>query len=214
MKWKKTRPTTTPDGSLFRRGSLLALMLVVLGAQAQQETESTAAPKASATSRFYFGGNVGVVFASDQKQMQAAPFVGFRFTDSWSAGLQLAVEYYAYDYPSGLTATTGDKITATAESYGWGGGLFSRYEIPLAFLQDIGSGIYLHAEYDYTRSGWHYKNDQKTDDARNQHEILAGAGLYFPVGRGKMALTALWNVWHWDQSPYTGVPVLRIGFLF
>lgn len=148
-----------------------------------------------------------MVFTDEQTRLSVTPMAGFRITPDWSAGLQLEIEYYAYDYSL-------NNQTATAKSYGIGGGLFTRYEAPVPFLQQSGSGIYAHAEYDYMRYSRCYNGNQP-NSYDNRHALQAGVGIYIPISpRSRMSFTALWELWHSDGTPYSWTPVVRVGIVF
>jgi hypothetical protein len=171
-------------------------------------SSTTTAPSTGFWSRFYYGGNIGMVFTDNQTQLQISPLLGYRISDQWSVGLQLALEYYTYDY-------TFNGSVDVAKSTGIGGGLFTRYEAPVAFLKKLNSGVYLHGEYNNMSNSGSYKHDPSRDGQQSQHSLLLGAGFYIPVGqRTRLSLTALWSVLHSDSSPYSATPVLRLGIIF
>ncbi|MDR1681402.1 MAG: hypothetical protein LBS12_06445 [Prevotellaceae bacterium] len=185
----------------------LFILALLLAMAATGKAPAATGDAGSCAQRFFYGGNIGMVFSDDHTRLSAAPLAGFRIFPDWSAGLQLALEYYAYDY-----LLNGQ--TATAKSYGIGGGLFTRYELPISFLRQAGSGLYAHAEYDYMHHRWHYNGNQP-DRNNNRQSLLVGAGAYIPLGgRSRIALTALWELWHSDSAPYSSAPVIRIGIQF
>jgi hypothetical protein len=200
--------------SVIKRSVFVVALLLTqaAGAWAQNgkdspTTNSSTDTPRSLTQRFFYGGHIGMIFTDEQTRLSIAPMAGFHITPDWSAGLQLGIEYYTYDYLL-------NNQTATAKSYGIGGGLFTRYEAPVRFLQQFGSGIYAHAEYDYMHYSLHY-NGNLPDSYNNRHSILAGAGGYIPISpRSRISITALWELWHSDSTPYSGTPIVRVGIVF
>lgn len=192
--------------SLLCAAQLTALPITAAHAKTDRGKTSskTASPFAQ---RLFYGGNLGLTFSDAQTRISVAPLAGFRITPDWSAGLQLAFEYYTYDY-----LLNGQN--ATAKTYGFGGGLFTRYEAPIRFLQRAGSGIYAHTEYDYMRYSRRYNHNQP-NTRNNRHSWWLGVGGYIPVSpRSRLSVTALWELWHSDSTPYSATPLIRVGIQF
>ncbi len=171
-----------------------------------QETESSGTTM-SFCDRITYGGNIGFTYIGEEYRLQIAPTVGFYITRDFSLGLQFVYDYYLYD--------RGD---IGYSEQGIGGGAYTRYEIPIQPLRAIGSDVFVHAEYDFTRYRTHYKADE-SNRYRSQSEFLIGAGMYIPLGgKVRFSLVALWDLVRLTgnevNNRYAATPTIRAGIVF
>jgi hypothetical protein len=152
-------------------------------------------------SRFFYGGHVGFAYTGDYTELHVAPLVGFQITTYWSAGVQPA---YHYLYDRGYSKNS---------THGFGGGVFTRYSLPIPALRQVGSDIFIHAEYECMYFKKNFKQENRSE-THTQNSLLVGAGMYIPLGgRMRFSVAALWNVLNLDGE-YAATPTVRAGFTF
>jgi hypothetical protein len=83
---------------------------------------------ASAQSKVYYGGNIGLNFWNDYFYLGIYPFVGYKVTPKFSVGGKLGYTYYSYN-------------NSDFSSHNYGASIFSRYRVTPQF--------YVHGEFVY-----------------------------------------------------------------
>ncbi len=145
----------------------------------------------SAQSKWYGGGNVSAQFGTIT-YIEASPFVGYRFTDKFSAGPGATYQYWEFQGES---------------SSAFGLRAFARYLVI--------ENLFLHTEYERL---WYPSYEVNTNGevrtVRDQVDSwFAGAGYRQPIGtNASFQLTVLYNLlWDEANSPYSSPIVIRAG---
>ena len=138
----------------------------------------------------YFGGNVGLSFATNQTTFEISPLMGYRFTDRFSAGPGITYIYYQ------------NKVNKYSTSI-YGGRLFANY-----FLTER-----LFARSEFEVLGFEaFQEERKVST-----NLFIGGGLFQPIGNSNAGLNVsiLYNVTWTEKNPIYSQPyVIRIGFVF
>jgi hypothetical protein len=152
--------------------------------------------------RIYFGGNIGLTFG-DITQIEIAPYVGYRFTPRFSAGIGGSYNFYK-----------SSQNHVSYETSIYGGNLFTKYTLFRDFPSK-GMSIFTHAEYEVLSLDEKYFKEPFTGNGRFlMHSFLVGGGLrQYIGGRASVEIIVLYNLNQAIFSPYQN-PVIRIGFNF
>jgi len=179
---------------------ILSFIFVFLNsdANAQKGTES----------KFYFGGNLGLMFGT-YTIIDISPLLGYKVTEKFHVGTGLTYTYYKYteDGPPGTPSNTFSTSI-------YGGRLFTRY-----FLAD---NIFVHVEDELLS----LELPDEAEYALNRsliikrqwlNSVLVGGGYAyaFNVDGPFLSISVLWRVNHEfeDFYPYQN-PIIRIGLGF
>lgn len=158
------------------------------------EAKETLAPKKFDPEKLTYGGNFGATFGT-LTYVDISPFIGYRLTDDWLAGVGVSYIYYRQRISSNYTYQT----------HLYGGRLFSQYSIL--------DNVFVHGELEALN--FEYYDFLSGRDGRAWYVTpLIGGGYSQPIGANAslriMALYAL-NSQN-PKSPYYGNPlVFRIG---
>ena len=192
--------------SLYILISLILLCGPSAGSLKAQQEESP-----SFIDRFFLGGNFGLQMGTITN-IEISPVVGYHITPRLAGGLGIRYEYY--------------KDSRTIQPYKpfetniFGGSIFTRFMVIQDINEIIGlginSGIFAHVEYEILSLEKKYFEIPATlaDGRFYLHSVLAGGGLYQPVGRrSALTMMVLWDLNQTASSPYSN-PIIRIGFNF
>lgn len=158
--------------------------------------------KVSLRDKIYFGGNIGLAFGTET-QIEIAPYVGYRFTSRWSAGIGGSYNYYKTSRSFGSFSTSL-----------YGGNIFTKYTIARDFPAK-GMSIFSHLEYEALSLEKKYFKEPFDENGRFiMHSVIVGGGLrQYLGGRASMELLILFNLNQNKYSPYQ-TPIVRVGFNF
>jgi hypothetical protein len=161
--------------------------------------------------KLFLGGNFGLQIGT-VTNIEISPLVGYHITTRLAGGVGARYEYYkdSRNYFPFIPFKTNI----------YGGSVFSRYMVIQDLNRLIGlgpsSGIFAHTEYEILSLERKYFEVPATlqEGRFYLHSVLAGGGLYQPVGRrSAFTLAVLWNLNQTASSPYTN-PIIRVGFHF
>src|SRR4051812_11010862 len=110
--------------------TIIFSFLCVSVANAQYIDGSAGHPKDRFVDHLFFGGILGLQFATDQTYVEVAPMIGYRISDRLSAGLNLKYIYYKVQPDNYIAYSTNV----------YGGGPFARF-----FIYE---GLFTHFEYE------------------------------------------------------------------
>ncbi|MFO1319433.1 MAG: hypothetical protein U1F52_07450 [Burkholderiales bacterium] len=172
---------------LLPHHALAALLLSLPGlASAQLSIGSSA-------DRLVFGGSVGASFGN-VSYVQISPYVGYRVTDEFTAGMGLQYRYRSDDR-FGRDLTTQDIGTS----------VFGRYQLP--------GPLFVQAELEYLSYQYYRANLTKARDG--VWSLLAGGGLSQPLGANASAYALVMYNFSYNgysqPAPYTSPWVVRFG---
>jgi len=164
--------------------------------------------------RIYFGGNLGLSGWPSAKYfyVEAAPLVGYRITDRFSAGTTLTYIY--------LRQTIGYSVNNAFNTFQYRSHIFGFSPFTRMFLIDW---FFLHAEYNLFSADLIKERDFGPNYIYAERGFVAfpllGGGFVYKIGRnGGLMLMALYNPVYnsiKDKFPIYGSPlVLRVGFFF
>lgn len=162
--------------------------------------EDTAAHKGFDSRRLFVGGNLGLSFG-DLTYVNVSPLVGYRFSDLFSAGVQINAQYESVRY------TDLSDALYKKEKYGvLGAGVFGRI-YPLSQLF-----IHLQPEMNFIFGKVRYF-DGTPEQKYHDHVVsfLAGGGYAIPAGSSAVTLMILYDVLQNPNSPYGNHPIFRAG---
>lgn len=152
--------------------------------------------------KLFYGGNLGLSFGSIT-YINLSPLIGYRFSDLFSAGVQLNALYESARYKDVTNRTI------RKERYGMVGlGVFGRiYPIPQLFL-------HVQPEMNYTMGKVKYYDDPPSES--DYHELvpafLAGGGYSQSIGSNSaFVIMILYDILQDENSPYGSRPVFRAG---
>lgn len=182
----------------MRRFVLISVLLalgILKSGMAQNE-------KVSLRDKIYFGGNIALAFGSET-QIEIAPYVGYRFTPRWSAGIGGSYNYFKTSRNFGSFSTSL-----------YGGNVFTKYTIVRDFPAK-GMSIFSHLEYEALSLEKKYFKEPFDEKGRFiMHSVIVGGGLrQYLGGRASMELLILFNLNQTKYSPYQS-PIIRVGFNF
>lgn len=144
--------------------------------------------------RITYGGNFGATFGT-LTYVDISPFIGYRMTDEWMAGVGVSYIYYRQRYSPSLVY----------ETHLYGGRLFTQYLIL--------PNVFLHGELE--AMNFDYYDYLSGTNSRSWYLTpLLGAGYSQPLGgRSSIRITALYAFnSNNPKSPYYGNPLIfRIG---
>ncbi len=185
------------------------LIVIVLGCLMLPASGAEEEEKPSLRDRLFFGGNVGFSFGNTTSII-LSPLAGIYITPRLSGGLGIRYEYYK----SNLSYFPFD-------THIYGGSVFSRYTIFKDLSEAVGVGglgtsMFIQAEYELLslESQYFDRSYSNPGDRFFLHSILAGGGIFQPVGkRSGVLITVLWNLNESYNSIYSN-PIIRLGFTF
>lgn len=198
-----------PIRSLFSRYLFLFTLLVFVGWAGQVSAqydpallppEDTVAHRGFDSRRLFVGGNLGLSFG-DLTYVNLSPLVGYRFSELFSAGVQINAQYESVRY------TDLSDALYKKEKYGvLGAGIFGRiYPLSQFF-------IHLQPEMNFIFGKVRYF-DGTPEQKYHEHvaSFLAGGGYSIPAGRSAVTLMVLYDVLQNTRSPYGNQPIFRAG---
>lgn len=143
--------------------------------------------------RIYVGGGLGLQFGAITN-IEVSPIIGYRFTNTFSAGIGLTYIYFKREFDNFDDLET--------NIYGYR--VFAR--------QNIQQQFFAQAEFENLSLEF-FNIDNGTTNREWVPGFLIGGGYFQPIGRNAgFNITALYNVLFDDQkSPYNSPLVLRIG---
>jgi hypothetical protein len=152
--------------------------------------------------KIYFGGNIGLAFG-DITQIEIEPYVGYRFTPRFSAGLGGSYKFYK-----------NSQYQLSYRTSIYGGNLFTKYTIVRDFPSK-GMSIFTQAQYEALSLEKKYFQEPFNGEGRFlMHSFLIGGGVrQYLGGRASIEITVLFVVNEVEFSPYQN-PEIRIGFNF
>lgn len=139
--------------------------------------------------RVYTGGGLGLQFGT-VTFINAAPIIGYKITERYSAGIGLEYIYFGYK-PSQNSPTYSQNI--------YGGNIFNRL-----FVTDF---LFLHAEYEALNSNWDYRFPTTRFIIEN---YWVGGGLRQRSGNASFFIMVLKNLNDNPYSPFPN-PQIRMG---
>jgi hypothetical protein len=181
---------------------VLAFILSMQVAVAQQEDKEPAEPKGFDKSKLFVGGNFGLSFG-DYTFINISPQLGYRFNNYLAAGAGLNFQYSSIKYRD----TYGN--SAYRAAYGVTGlNVFGRvYPIQYLLLQ-------VQPEMNYTWGKYKYYNGQPDEkvDGKFVPSLLLGGGAVLPTGPGALVLMVQFDVLNNPRSPYGNRPIYNFGY--
>lgn len=173
---------------------ILILFAVCTGITGIAQRPSDSTGKQPFKDRLFFGGDIGLSFGTITV-VGASPFVGYRITDAWSAGLGATYYYFAQNIQG-----FGRYSTSI-----YGGNVFSRYLIT--------QEVFLHSEFQLINTEV-YRTLSTTELSQSRRTIpqwYIGGGYRQRVGGNTfIMLTVLYDVLDDPDSPYSN-PIFRGG---
>ncbi len=142
--------------------------------------------------KIYFGGGGGFSASSNYINVSLSPLIGYKITDSFSAGVQVTYQYVKVN-------------TFRANNYG--GGPFLRYNITQKF--------FAYTQYEYMNFGIPVQPPNK-GQRFDFNSMFVGLGYTEPLGDiAAFNVTVLYNLLYKDgsNSPYNSPFVFRVGFV-
>ena len=136
--------------------------------------------------KMFFGGGGGVWFDTRGAYLNLAPYVGYKITEKFSAGLGVTYMYVSdkrYKPPHTINI--------------YGGNIFSRY-----LLTDY---IFAHAEYEPLYGNWFAPYDNKRFFIQN---VWVGGGFRQAAENSSFYVLGLWNL---NDQGYVQNPQIRVG---
>lgn len=149
--------------------------------------------KPSFKDRIFTGGGLGASFSSYYSFISVSPLIGVSVTPKLATGIQFTYRYTKYKYSNAPDFSTND----------YGVSPFVRFQVYGPF--------FVHGEYEYLN--YEYPISASESVRRGYSSVMAGGGLFQPIGRrAGLFLLALYN-FSYDQqnSPYASPLVLRMG---
>lgn len=170
--------------------NIKSLILILLFGFAVSSAFSQFRPQSSGggglKDKIYFGGGGGFSGGTNYLNLSLSPLIGYKFTQSFSGGLQIT-----YQYVKSLDINWSN----------YGGGPFLRYNLT--------QKLFSYAQFEYLNRG-----ASSGEKRYNYKSLFVGIGYSEPLG-GKLAfnITALYNVLHGDgtRSPYESPLQFRVG---
>ena len=180
--------------------SMTLVLALTINVEAQQSSRKK--KKTNFAEHLWFGGGLGLGISGNTFNFGLSPMVGYKFTNNFSAGVRIPLDYtYAK-----LSSSNG--TTAVYNNLDYGAGAFTRYK--------IFRGIFAHAEYNYlwikepVASGNTLLLDPENPNrllkqSRNLDEFNVGLG-YSSGGRVGTEISILYNVL--DEATSTTIPLV------
>ena len=146
--------------------------------------------------KIYFGGGFGFSFGTVVTAISASPLVGYKITDSFSAGIGLTYQYIKYKNPD-------------AQFNNFGGSLFSRYQFTDKYFSHI----------EFERLSFEYPTGFLTPDGdiesrrSTNNAFFVGGGYREAISRSaSFSLTVLYDLLYDEElSPYASPLSIRAG---
>lgn len=161
-------------------------------------------------SKLILGGSASLGFGSDYADFGLSPFVGYRFSERFSAGVGVGYQYTKlpialYDPSIGAYTTFSTKFNTITPN------LWGRFFV---WNNIFVSGIFENDFVNYKG----YDNDNNGDIVSVKKNVyvpcmLLGAGVKQPIGGRTSAIAEiLYDVVQNQYSPYLNTPVIRVTF--
>jgi len=168
---------------------------------------SPASAQKNTESKFYFGGNLGLMFGT-YTVIDISPLVGYKVTEKFHAGAGLTYTYFKYKEDGPVNGSSFSYSTSI-----YGGSIFTRY-----FLAE---NLFLHAEDEMLSLELsdmiQYLNHRFVMKRQWLNSVLLGGGYRYGFGYDgpSVSISVLFRVNHeWeDFYPYQN-PIIRIGLGF
>lgn len=168
----------------------LALIFTFHFAEAQYRPSS--ASKSSFMDKVYFGGGGSLGGGSNLFSISVSPLVGYKFTEQFSAGMQLTYQFTRF----------------FGNSYSdYGGGPFVRYNIT--------QNLFGYAQYEYLNFARSLNATGETVRI-DFNSFFVGGGYSTPVGKSlSLNVMALYNLLYGDgtNTPYASPLQFRMGIV-
>jgi hypothetical protein len=170
---------------------LFFLIVSLLYAHGKENPLMTQRPKWFDKEKVFLGGTAGLQFGTSTF-IDISPLVGYRFTESFSAGVGGTYQYFRYKTQ-----------VYSLETNVYGGRVFGRY----FFLENF----FAHTEYEVLNLE---AFDLTPTQRVNVGSLLAGGGLIQRFGNNSgVTLMVLYNFTESYYTPYRN-PIIRVGFIF
>ncbi len=178
------------------RSVIMGLLLIVgvTAVQAQYrapKSNSYSKQNSSFTDRLYFGGGGGLSGGNQYLNVSVSPLVGYKFTESFSSGLQLTYQYVKF---------------ANASANNFGGGPFANYVIAKKFM--------IYSQYEYM--SYELYNGFGEKFRFNGRSWFAGIGWNSPLNdHVSFQVLALYDLIYGtgENSPYSQPWQFRMGIV-
>lgn len=175
--------------------ALLLMFLAFWPEVSAQYRQSKRRPQSNSglSDRIYFGGGGGFSGGTQFLNVAVSPLVGYKFTDKFSAGVQLVYQYVKF----------GD---ASANNYG--GGPFVRY--------NFSQKLFGYSQYEYLNYGLTSGAMSNSNERLDFTSWFVGLGYTEPIGeRVAFNITGLYNLLYRDgsNSPYRSPLQFRVGIV-
>ncbi|MFI5151545.1 MAG: hypothetical protein ACHQRM_17595 [Bacteroidia bacterium] len=148
-------------------------------------------PKKDILDKLYFGGNIGLDFPYNGFYVETSPFIGYKVSDKFSAGVSITYIHYDFKFPFPYGEVRNEI---------YGGGVFGRYLIM--------ENIFLQAETKFINGYW------QDGERSSIYPVLVGVGYRSRIGsRGSTFISALYDL-NYDalHSPYPYPWIFNFGF--
>lgn len=171
--------------------TFIATSFVLLSLTCCAQRDNNSMSNLSFTDRLYFGGDITLSISGSATIIGAAPMLGYRITENWSAGIGISAYYF--------------NVRQSNYSTFYGGNVFSRYLI---------------TENIFAQSEYHMINTEvdTIDEIVSRREYIpllyVGGGYRYPLGgNGYASVTALYDLIGNPHAPYPN-PTIRVGVNF
>lgn len=201
--YETMKKNALPYITFMRICMILLLHVLIINKAASQITEDFE----STRDRFFFGGNVGLMFGT-VTDIEVAPQIGYYITKRWASGVGITYKYYK-----------DDRFDINTHIYG--GSIFTRYFLfpDLSTYFPVNEGISLFAQGEYialSLENKYFSNDFSLNDSGrfiSDNYLLGGGIMQRFSKRGGFYFMVLVLLNESDHSAIQN-PVLRIGFIF
>lgn len=185
---------TSIDNFAVPMRTIFTSILILLAVSCFAQRSNNPMSKLSFKDRLYFGGDITLSVSGAATIVGAAPMLGYRITDKWSAGLGVSAYYFnvrTFNYATSF----------------YGGNVFSRFLIT--------DNIFAQSEYHIVNTDVAYSTS--TEIIRTRENIplwYVGGGYRQPVGgSGFASISVLFDLIGDPRAPYPN-PTIRAGFNF
>lgn len=183
------------------RPVVLICLLCLSHLLSAQETNTGDEPnprKGFQKERLFTGGGATINFGTGVTVLGASPILGYRITDSWSAGVGVSAMYFRQVFVNGAEFST----------FFYGGNAFTRLQ--LLNVPSIGS-VFAQSEFHVINTDAYDQLNGRSLGRRNIPVWLIGGGLRQRLGNRMSGLfTILWDVIDDPNSPYIN-PFINFG---
>jgi hypothetical protein len=174
--------------------TFIATSLVFLSLTCFAQRNNNPMSNLSFKDRLYFGGDITLSVSGSATVIGAAPMIGYRITEDWSAGVGISAYYFnvrAFNYSTSF----------------YGGNIFSRYLI----LENV----FLQSEFHLVNTDVGFSTPNEVIWTRKNIPLwYVGGGYRQPLGgRGYASITVLYDLIGDPNSPYPN-PTIRAGVNF